>query len=321
MTTSRKTFFIETQSINEQMGEFLNFTWASYAGLREMWWQVKGFSHCFPDVDNKVFKEKFLSGLDLPGGVDLESVCLNIEWNEHVHRFSKSLIFEACTMYEAWVEMICEHVLPGDDKAKKSLQYPSKNGSDGYMRVINKVNLNTSAFIKDNFFPIVSTHKMNRWGRINDFLVMFRYFKEIRNSFIHGSGRVSPSIIDCYNEVVTFQNARGHLTKFPIKLSQPTINTRIDISLRDSVIFFSYIKYLMITFDAAICVSSNAESYMSSRIGQYIKANKGNVYHIPYETKKKERVVRKILSGASFPFGVDNEAVTNWLVLEKLVIR
>jgi len=321
MTMSRKTFFIETQNINEQMGEFLNFTWASYAGLREMWWQVKGFKHCFPNINNKILKEKFLTGLDIPGGIDLEAVCLSQEWDEHVHHFSKSLIFEACTMYEAWAEKICEYVLPGDEKARKSLQFPTTNGINGYMRVISKVNMNASDFIKNNFFGTVSTNKMNRWGRINDFLIMYRYFKEIRNSFIHGSGNVNQEIIDCYSEVNSILNLRGQLTKFPINLSQPILDSKIEISIRDSVIFYSYIKYIIITFDAALCISKSSEDYMCHRIGKYISSNKQHAYHIPHSTTKKERVVKKILSGSFFPFGSNLDAVVDWLVQRNLVIR
>ena len=321
MTMSRKTFFIETQNINEQMGEFLNFTWASYAGLREMWWQVKGFTHCFPEMNNKILKEKFLTGLEIPGGIDLESVCLSQEWDAHVHRFSKSLIFEACTMYEAWAEKICDYVLPGDEKARKSLQFPTTNGSDGYMKVVNKVNLNASGFIKNNFFGIVSSNKMSRWVRINDFLIMYRYFKELRNSFIHGSGNVNQEIIDCYSEVESMHNARGQLTKFPINLSRPTIDSKIIIPIRDSVIFYSYIKYIIITFDAALCVSLSSENYMSHRIKEYINSNKKQVYHIPHNTSKKERVVKKILSGSFFPFSSSIDPIVDWLVHRNLVIR
>ncbi|MEB8479659.1 hypothetical protein P2G56_14715 [Cronobacter malonaticus] len=320
MTVSRKTFFIETQKINEQMGDFLNFTWASYAGLREMWWQVKGFTHCFPDMNNKVLKEKFLTGLEIPGGIDLESVCLSQGWDEHVHRFSKSLIFEACTMYEAWAEKICEYVLPGDDTARKSLQFPTTNGSNGYMKAIIKVNSNPSTFIKNNFFGIVSSNNMNRWARINDFLIMYRYFKEIRNSFIHGSGNVNQEIMDCFSQVESMHNHRGQLTKFPINLSQPTLDSEINISIRDSVIFYSYIKYIIITFDAALCVSLNSEDYMSHRIKNYINSNKKQVYYIPHDTAKKERVVKKILLGSSFPFGSSMTPIFNWLVQRNLVI-
>lgn len=224
-------------------------------------------------------------------------------------------------MYEAWVEKICDYVLPGDEKARKSLQFPTTNGSNGYMKVINKVNLNASGFIKNNFFGVVSSNKMNRWNRINDFLIMYRYFKENRNSLIHGLGVVNQDIIDCYSEVESMHIARGHLTKFPINLSQPTLDSKIEISLRDSVIFYSYIKYIIITFDAALCVSLNAESYMSHRIKKYISSNKKQVYHIPHSTTKKERTVRKILSGALFPFGSSIDLIVDWLVQQNLVIR
>lgn len=60
---------------------------------------------------------------------------------------------------------------------------------------------------------------------------------------------------------------------------------------------------------------------MSHRIKEYINSNKKQVYHIPHNTSKKERVVKKILSGSFFPFSSSIDPIVDWLVQRNLVIR
>ena len=91
-------FFSATQSVDDRLGDLFSFTWASYAGFRDLWWQVRSFKKEFPSLHIKEIEKKFLSGLLLPGGIDLNQMCLQTEWTQHESEFAKWLLFEACTV-------------------------------------------------------------------------------------------------------------------------------------------------------------------------------------------------------------------------------
>jgi len=112
MTYNNKTpyFFSSTQNIDDTLGRTLNFVWANYVGLRDMWWQVRGFSNSFPSQNVKDINNKFLSGLPNSGGIDLKDICINTEWSEHENKFCKWLLFDCCTLYEGWLENICKQL-------------------------------------------------------------------------------------------------------------------------------------------------------------------------------------------------------------------
>jgi hypothetical protein len=103
-------FFPATHSVDRRLGDTFGFIWASYAGLRELWWQVRGFRTQFPDLHIDEVKSKFLSGLNLPGGIDLRRTFLETEWLAHEGEFAKWILFESCTLYESWAEKVCSEI-------------------------------------------------------------------------------------------------------------------------------------------------------------------------------------------------------------------
>lgn len=103
-------FFSSTQSVDDRLGDVFSFTWASYAGLRELWWQVRGFRTQFPELHIAEIERKFLSGLPMPGGIDLQRMCINTDWNYHEQEFAKWILFESCTLYEGWAEKVCADI-------------------------------------------------------------------------------------------------------------------------------------------------------------------------------------------------------------------
>ncbi|MGD1327189.1 hypothetical protein ACNHE5_20175 [Pandoraea pnomenusa] len=77
MPSSKPAFFFSaTQSVDDRLGDVFSFTWASYAGLRELWWQVRGFKTQFPNLHINEIENKFLSGLPIPGGIDFQNLFL-----------------------------------------------------------------------------------------------------------------------------------------------------------------------------------------------------------------------------------------------------
>jgi hypothetical protein len=103
-------FFSSTQSVDDRLGDTFSFIWASFAGLRELWWQVRGFKAEFPDLHINQIRQKFVSGLPLPGGIDFDRMFLSKDWHVHEQEFAKWLLFEACTLYEGWAEKVCGDV-------------------------------------------------------------------------------------------------------------------------------------------------------------------------------------------------------------------
>jgi len=269
MSKSNPPFFFQaTQSVDNRLGDSFGFVWASYAGLRELWWQVRGFRSQFPSLHIDEIKSKFLSGLSLPGGIDLAKVCLGTEWAEHEEEFGKWILFEACTLYESWAEKVCSDLFPANvaERHAKSLQFPSrvtKSGNPtGYTVAIDAANASASTLMIAEFFPTLKTSKLNRWSTVQDHLIAYRFFKECRNSFIHSDGIASQHLIDAQ---ALLSSAQAQVPQpFRHKFALPTliIGTPIVLELKDCILFATVVRLLICTFDAALCVSRASEAVL-----------------------------------------------------------
>lgn len=187
-------FFPATHSVDRRLGDTFGFIWASYAGLRELWWQVRGFRTQFPDLHIDEVKSKFLSGLNLPGGIDLRRTFLETEWSAHEGEFAKWILFESCTLYESWAEKVCSEIFSrtAAESHAKNIQFPTGTNNrgqrTGFRNAIDAANASASTLMRTEFLPKLSASKLNRWSTIEDHLLAYRYFKECRNSVIHSDG-------------------------------------------------------------------------------------------------------------------------------------
>lgn len=318
MSTNKPRFFFPaTQSVSDRVGELFSFTWSSYAGLRELWWQARGFQAQFPTVKIKEIEDKFFSVPKVPGGIDLKKVILDRDWEKHEYEFSKSLIFGGCTLYESWAESVCKSIFATAMAGKfaKAIQFPIdplKPAPNGYMKVISAANANASAIMKSEIFPTVSSASSNCWATANEHLIAYRYFKECRNSMIHSSGCATPEVVAAHAALKAVQTNNPSPYRHNFDLPEPTLGEEITLSLRDATLFVTVIRRLIHTFDAALCVHKSAEKIALDRVN--LTRSKGSKWHsLPAEKAKLEARVQRLLSAAKIPDAQSIGKITSWL--------
>lgn len=318
-------FFNISQKIDEKLGNTLSFIWANYAGFRDMWWQVRGFKVAFPETHIAQVNNKFFSGLPMPGGVDLDKMCIETEWHEHEQEYAKWMLLEACTMYEGWVESICEFIFQSSSRNNrrkyiKALQFPSgvDNGGNvtGYPVAINAANSNLSSFVKSEFFPELQNSKLNKWHYINSYLTVYRYFKECRNGFIHSDGIVTAKIKTLHSEILNLQTNQSPFEK-NFLLGNCVVGERINLYISDCIIFNSLVRNLIATFDAALCVHINAELDLKQRIKSIL--NSSGKWNLPKDQQKCLKKVHRILVASRLPEPKNITVVYSWLMNESVI--
>lgn len=325
MSASNPPFFFEaTHSVDRRLGDAFGFVWASYAGLRELWWQVRGFHSQFPQLHIDEVKSKFLSGLTLPGGIDLRRTCLETEWSKHEDEFAKWILFESCTLYEAWAEKVCSQVFSASaaETHAKNLQFPTgqnkKGHRTGYRNAVDAANATTSPLMTTQFFPKISTTKLNRWATIEDQLIAYRYFKECRNSIIHSDGIADQHIVDLHAALLTSQAKSPPPFRHAFSLPAPTVGVAIPLLIKDCVLLATVVRLLICTFDAALCVSSSNELALKNRL-RVARARSPALLNLPADPAKRTQRVKRILAAARVPEPVSIAAVETWMVNNQII--
>jgi len=312
-------FFSSTQSLDDELGRTLNFVWANYVSLRDMWWQVRGYKNSFPTQTVKELNNKFLSGLPNPGGIDLKDICINTEWSEHENEFCKWLLFDCCTLYEGWIENICEKLFSGN--YGKSLQFPiSTNGSGnqtGYIMALNAINNNESQLIKNEFYPNLLNNKLNRLSSINEYLIAYRYFKECRNTFIHSNGCVTNKVIETYNELINVQNNNSPFShNFALEI--PILGDKIKLKLDDCKLFSFIIRNIIATFDAELSKHIKSEDILKNRIRDLISTSH-KWKSISSDPDKKLKKIHRILVASRVPEPINITNIKVWMEGKSLI--
>lgn len=300
------------------------FVWASYAGFRELWWQVRGFRDQFPDLHIDQVKTKFLSGLPLPGGIDLARMCLNREWKAHEQEFSKWILFEACALYEGWAEKVCSDIFPAAqaDRHAKNLQFPTgtnKVGNPtGFSLTIREANVSTSPLIVAEFFPTLKASKLNRWPTVEEHLIAYRFFKECRNSIIHSDGLADQALVDARALLVTTQAGPSKPFRHTFVLPPLLVGSPIELNIKDCVLFATVVRLLICTFDAALCVSHAGEAILERRL-RSIRTKKGAFANLPGDPTKREQRIRRLIAAARIPVPLNVANVDRWMAQQGIV--
>jgi hypothetical protein len=318
MPSSKPAFFFSaTQSVDNRLGDTFSFIWASYAGLRELWWQVRGFKNQFPNMHISEIEMKFLSGLELPGGIDIKRMCLDTDWLTHEQEFAKWLLFETCTLYEGWAEKVCKDVFEIKDYERyaKALQFPTgkdkKGKTTGYSLAVSQANSTKSTLMAEEFLPTLKSSKLNCWASIESHLTAYRFFKECRNSFIHSDGLTTIDVLDWHSRLKTAQNSQSSPFRKLFSLPTQTIDVKIVLNLNDCILFSTIVRKLICTFDAALSVSTASENLLEQRLRLLIKKPKW--ISLPSDKDKLSQRIHRMLAASRIPEPVNFPNVMAWM--------
>ncbi|NYE27768.1 hypothetical protein HDE78_000714 [Rhodanobacter sp. K2T2] len=265
-----KLYFKASQSITLRLAELFNFAWPTMAALWNLRWQVRGYAETTGKKEVTDLHERFVAGSGVTSA-NLKVACLETTWVDQQNQFAKFLLFDLCGLYEAWLEDASEKVFASSKRQimVKALQFPLSavalaSPGKSYVDAIAEANKTKSPAMVE-FFGVVKNHQKNSWNNVEDLLIAYRYFKLSRNSIIHGGGLADAQWINAANafKVVPFVNLG--FNKSPVVKICP-VGERIEVCLADVVGLSNIIHRLIVTMDAALCVSDRVEKDFVARM-------------------------------------------------------
>ena len=261
-----KLFLLTSKQIARRLTEIFDFVWPTATAIWNLRWQVAGFVSASTDATDSDLNNRFNLGSGIRGA-NLRRACIDSSWEDQQQEFARFLLFEFCALYESWCEGTL-HELMCPTRLSKHLQFPTKinNGiaSGGVQYAINSISLNNSPAMIGSIYPTIAQNKKNSPQHIEQQLICYRYFKELRNSLIHAGGGASAKFVSA--ESAYEQLTAGQLgVKEKPAFNGHTIGSRITISLRGVVGFGEIVLRLVSTLDAEITKSAKAEQVFIQR--------------------------------------------------------
>ncbi|MCA9177537.1 MAG: hypothetical protein KDB14_23790, partial [Planctomycetales bacterium] len=191
-------FFSETQDFASDYTALYDFVHGATAALWNTRWQVLGFLAVMPSASVADLQARFVTGSGVHG-VNVRRAFADWSWEQHQEELAKLTLANTTSLYEGWLERMSQH-FPGLNK-KSRIQFPSRSskhgsGSPGVREMLGvaKKRSSSSATIQRAFTSRLETQSDYRLVELDELMVVYRYFKELRNCFVHNGGRASTQL-------------------------------------------------------------------------------------------------------------------------------
>lgn len=239
--------------------ELYDFALPAAAGMWNLRWQVRGYVDAKPSVSATELSSRFVFGSGLSYR-NLRAPFVDRGWDEQQDQFARFLLMNLVSLYEGYVEELeIDFEVKG---VSKSLQFPSKGvlgrGKPGVREAIATLSSNPSAVMKKNFRPVAISHPRYQQPNIDDLMLMFRYFKEVRNAFAHANGVVKDYMVASSTAAKSLRDD-VFPSALPSRIPALIPGQHAKVSWREVQSFSEVLLWIVSTIDAELCGTARAE--------------------------------------------------------------
>ncbi len=265
-------FFREFTAVND-------FVQVCAASVWTMRWQVKGFfaeagfySTTQTRPKQNDLKSRFLAGSGLRRA-NFRSLVDGQTWPEQLSILAVMTLLTSVSLFEGWTEAI-------GDEAGLSMancdalqwpsysKYPRHNNAGTAMPGIGEAlrvgRSRTSAVMRDCFYPAYIRDRQYSLTHIDDLMICFRYWKEVRNALAHAGGRATSRLLVEQGRLSSLTSASLGMSRVP-RLPTVMLNDPIPLELESILGAGEVLHRIVVTTDAELSVNERAEGIMIRR--------------------------------------------------------
>ena len=221
--------------------------------------QVNGICNMVPAANEKQLASKFGLGSGIHG-VNYKRFFLQKSWEEHKEDIAWLFLNSAIPIYEGWLEELHTNVFSdtNGNLNVKAMQFPA-SCSKNILNEIARLTSIESNILKNEFYSIYSTKKYCCYSKLDNLVIAYRYFKEMRNCYMHNNKIANSNLITAYTNFSALSSPTDlNMTEIPEHVP-PILDSKISISLRGVIGFTQILIQLMVTIDAELLRSQYAE--------------------------------------------------------------
>lgn len=199
------------------------------------------------------------------GTTDLIHPFNTISWDAQLQRIAEISLVNVIAIFEVWCEEICTKL--GRPDLAIRLQFPTNaSKTKGVGSAIAEITVSESNALKDSIYAALINSKKYSFSTLDNLLKSFRYFKELRNSFMHRGRLCDGKLYGAQSDFLPVANAPLLGMDFVPEHSVFQIGDSIELSLHGVLGFTDVILRIVTTVDAELSRSVLAEPEIINRI-------------------------------------------------------
>jgi hypothetical protein len=303
-------FFSASDSAHDRITALFEFVWPTAAGMWNLRWQVAGYLQVVPHATVAQLRARFTEGADVQGA-NLRRACVDHTWEQQKKSFAGFVLSNTIAIYEGWAEQVLEALGKNTKSFQAALQFPhqGRGANAGVTGAITALTSQQSTPMRDSFHTTLSGGKYYDLGRLNEMLLCYRFFKELRNAEMHRGGIADQRVVDAYAAFLPIATpAALGVPEVPAH-TVPSLGSAVEVSLRGVVGFSGLVLKIIATIDAELSSALPAEKALMVR-WKRIHPNKRM---LSADATKRENQIIKMANRAGFPKPSSPTKLANWL--------
>lgn len=259
--TITKLFFTPSKLLTAQITELFDDIWPVVTAMKNLRWQVRGYYEENKIGANENLSRKFVEPIDKTNRPNLYRTCIEEEWEDQEYFIAKILLVQTFACYEAWCDNILKVLHRNSNNDGKKLQFPNLINP-----LLSAMKTGASPELTNSLYPqYVANSKLYAPQCLEDWLKVYRYFKECRNCIMHAGGIANDATVTAYESVKTFTTTDLMVEEVPI-MYEPVVGEYLKVSLRGVVGFSQIVLRIVETLDIEMIQCKYADEYFVNRI-------------------------------------------------------
>ena len=277
-----------------------DFLYPATAGLRALGWQIKGYLQEHPNSSEDELRARFGHSVG-PGSAyrNYGKAFAKTPWATHERSLAIVLLTTLVAHYEAWTNAILITIKSETFAAShsKHLQFPT-NGGKGVGPTITKAISPDSKLVPAAFHAALTSNRRYSGASLEELLVCFRYYKEVRNAFAHGGGLASQLVVDRASEYQAILAAGTIGMTPPPECDTHRLGDPLSLGLRQVISLGEVLMRLVITIDALLSSAKKAEDEIKRA---WIKRHGTRLIHFKRNASDRRGSLARYLTHAGLP--------------------
>lgn len=253
-------FFQATKDALDNITAAFYFVHPLRASMQYTRQAVKKISTEYPQADDLFFREEIDPSASIHG-VPYRDAFINTPWEKQEELLAWLLLNNLFAIFEGWAQRIFEerfsHKGSYNEKSFiKGFQFPGLTAkfSTYYARGANK-----SLIMESTFFDVYKAMSRLDFSKLDNYLLLYRYFKEARNCYMHRNFAASQEIVDAYNNFLPVSSLVALDAEEVPHIIPPILGQPVKLTIRGVIGFSQFVRRILIIADINLIKTTAAE--------------------------------------------------------------
>lgn len=270
----KQAYFIATQNAFDRITEMFDVIHPITVSYWNMKSEILGLKALDPDITESKFNARY-NIAHVVHGVSFKHSFIDMDWDDFTENVGWIVLNNVISIYEGWLKELHDDVF--NDSAcelkEKEMQFPT-NGVKGIIPEMTRLTAAQSTLVKNGFYNFFITKPHYSSVPLDNLLYCYRYFKEMRNCYLHNGIIATQNLINAYNDFLPVASSVLLGVKECPQYIKPVINEKAKVSLRGVIGFSEIILNIIVTCDAELLCSKYAEIDMYKRLNSHVSIKK-----------------------------------------------